>query len=73
MIDILPSEILLHILAYLAADEPVQDLSIKDGRTHSRTNFIFSHVCRWWRQLALDEPGLWTRIIFIPCVEDGTA
>jgi hypothetical protein len=72
MIDILPSEILLRIFSYLAADKPAQDLSIKDGRTHSRTNFAFSHVCRWWRRLALDEPRLWTRIIFIPCMEDGT-
>jgi hypothetical protein len=66
MTDILPSEILLHIFAYLAADKPIQDLSIRNGRTHTRTNFALSHVCRWWRELALDEPRLWTRIIFTP-------
>jgi hypothetical protein len=54
--DNLPPEILLDMFSYLAADRP------NAARTHSRTNFAFTHVCKYWREVALAEPRLWTRI-----------
>jgi hypothetical protein len=67
MVDDFPLELLLEIFSYLAADRP------NAARTHSRTNFTFTHVCRYWREAALAEPRLWTRIYVMSpareCVE----
>jgi hypothetical protein len=57
----LPPEVLTLIFGHLAADRP-DDPPDQHARTHSRTNFAFSHVCRYWRRAALAEPRLWTRI-----------
>jgi hypothetical protein len=54
-------DVMFVVFAHLAADRP-DDSPGPRARTHSRTNFAFSHVCRHWRAAALAEPRLWTRI-----------
>jgi hypothetical protein len=57
----LPPEVLAVVFEHLAADRP-DDPPGQHARTHSRTNFAFSHVCGRWRAVALAEPQLWTRV-----------
>jgi hypothetical protein len=57
----LPPEVLVVAFGHLAEDRP-DDPPGQHARTHSRTNFSFTHVCREWRNVALAEPRLWTRI-----------
>jgi hypothetical protein len=57
----LPPEVLAVVFEHLAADRP-DDPQNQHARTHSRTNFTFSHVCGYWRAVALAEPQLWTRL-----------
>jgi hypothetical protein len=74
-IEDIPPETLTTIFACLAADRPPfihppHVLNVQHARTHSRTNFAFSHVCRYWREVALAEPRLWTRIFGLAIAPD---
>jgi hypothetical protein len=57
----IPSEVLAIVFGHLAADRP-EDAPDQYARTHSRANFTFSHVCGYWRAVALAEPRLWARV-----------
>jgi hypothetical protein len=57
----IPPEVLAIVFGHLAADRP-DDPPDHYARTHSRTNFTFSHVCGYWRAVALAEPRLWARV-----------
>jgi hypothetical protein len=60
----LPIEVLCRAFAFLAAergDEPWE--------THTRDCFVFTHVCRSWRIIALAEPRLWSRPCYDPTLQ----
>ncbi|KAI0277173.1 hypothetical protein BGY98DRAFT_934577 [Russula aff. rugulosa BPL654] len=61
-ISLLPPEILARVFHLLALDEPPN--GIKPTLGWIRT----THVCRHWRQVALDDSSLWARI---PCIDSG--
>lgn len=50
----LPGELLIAILEY------IQSTSQSPGRTSS--TITFTHVCRYWRTIAINTPTLWTEI-----------
>jgi hypothetical protein len=52
----LPPETLAAIFSFLTPSENECDFSLEWIR--------FSHVCRQWRETALDDPGLWSHINF---------
>jgi len=55
-ISILPAEILARIFHFSASSEQPYSRSL--GWVH------VTHVCRRWRQIALDDPTLWTHFFF---------
>ena len=55
-ISLLPPEILVRVFHSLALDEP--PISSEENSGWIRT----THVCRHWRQVALDDSSLWAKI-----------
>jgi hypothetical protein len=64
----LPAEILCDTFARLAWSEGSDD---RYPPTHTRDCFAFSHVCSYWRAVALADTTLWTRPCFhtIECAQ----
>jgi hypothetical protein len=60
----LPIEVLCRAFAFLAAER-----GEKSWLTHTRDCFVFTHVCRAWRIIALAEPRLWTRPYYDPTLQ----
>ena len=56
----LPPEVLGSILNF------VYEESDSDGNKRPNSPIVFSHVCRFWRSVALDNSLWWTRIIVTP-------
>jgi hypothetical protein len=65
----IPPEVLAIVFGHLAADRP-DDPPDQYARTHSRANFAFSHVCGYWRAVALAEPRLWARVYVLSPAPD---
>jgi len=63
-ISILPAEILARIFHFVAFSEPLY------SRTPTLDSVNFTHVCRRWRQVALDDPTLWTHFSNFPRNKD---
>lgn len=63
-----PSELLAEVFAYLAVDEgPCSHRSyiMHNNLTHPNLGWIkVTHVCRHWRNVALDYPSLWGKITY---------
>jgi hypothetical protein len=55
-----PPEVLGSILNF------VYEESDSDGNKRPNSPIVFSHVCRFWRSVALDNSLWWTRIIVTP-------
>jgi hypothetical protein len=60
----LPIELLCRAFAFLAAER-----GEKSWETHTRDCFVFTHVCRAWRIIALAEPRLWSRPCYDPTLQ----
>ncbi|KAJ8087526.1 hypothetical protein PM082_006357 [Marasmius tenuissimus] len=71
----IPNDILLHIFR-LCVDDDIEEIVFKDDTSLSlcsdrelgtldttRAPWVFSFVCRRWRDLALSLPSLWTSIV----------
>lgn len=63
-INRLPSELLARIFSLLVRPFPVEKAD--------PTDFAFSRVCQWWRQVALSHPLLWSAPTFLQCPSWGT-
>ncbi|KAG1861705.1 hypothetical protein F4604DRAFT_1787914 [Suillus subluteus] len=63
----LPPEILVMIFTYTAEDANFNIYAdIIPRSTGTPTSMIVTHVCRHWRQVALECPSLWTFIDHLP-------
>lgn len=60
----IPSEILLHIFAFVHVDKPYVGLYEERRRWDGR--IVVGRVCRKWRELVNGHPALWRDIIFPP-------
>ena len=60
LISLLPPEILAHVFHLLVVEEPPFSRRQKQGWIR------VTHVCRHWRQVALDDSSLWARICVLP-------
>ncbi|TFY69661.1 hypothetical protein EVG20_g3049 [Dentipellis fragilis] len=63
-INRLPPEVLAQVFAWLQVDDPLQFNSSRHHQLDMRQRNIgwvrASHVCRFWRQAALEYPALWS-------------
>jgi len=63
----LPPEILCDIFQYVITrqcDDPVAASARLSRLDHAATPLAISHVCGYWREVALNTPGLWVNIEF---------
>lgn len=60
----IPSEILLHIFAFVHVDKPY--VAIYEERRRWDGRVVVSRVCRKWRELVNGHSALWRDIIFPP-------
>jgi hypothetical protein len=63
-VSCLPIEILYCAFAFLAAER-----GYEPWETHTRDCYVFTHVCRAWRIIALAEPRLWSRLCYDPTLK----
>ncbi|PPQ77054.1 hypothetical protein CVT26_004527 [Gymnopilus dilepis] len=61
----LPAEVTCMIFAFLQGPSYSREESLKfHVRTEPLSEVVVSHVCRYWRSVALGYPNLWTRFRF---------
>lgn len=68
-INSLPPEVLSTIFKQVQDARRLSESSFWDPlpSLHPERWFSMTHVCRYWRDVALGDPLLWTQIEFVPC------
>ena len=62
-ISVLPPEVLSRIFHFISFNDPSP---IDCSRTKNLGWIVATHVCRLWRQVAMDDSSLWARIWGVP-------